>query len=322
MLALRNAVSRSSVDDFCAIWSKSAEEGLFRAYSRAGGPTEAGNAAFLSGGLSRIRNRRLGGRAVGSRRSSRVYRASQGDEVNVHRVQYYVNSSLAPVVLFRRRLKSVADVLKGIRSRGFTQSRWDALKGYWEAVCRHGPCGPISFVRPWDTWIHLDLHGFYKWVFDSLGLLNDFHRQVVVSRRDFGIRKCGFGRIQVLGRMLGLGLISFPLPLFLLSGILRRSHLGSEMSLILLMLFRKAWMPFFCRSGHPVVSADQFLDFVGHLLRQEPFLDLPRLTGRDLQEVVRAEKVYCRRVGWVGPERAHGTPVTLVPWSGCSFGIG
>ena len=49
---------------------------------------------------------------------------------------------LAPVVLFRRRLKTVADVLKGIRSRGFTQSRWDALFGYyWDAVCRHGPCG-------------------------------------------------------------------------------------------------------------------------------------------------------------------------------------
>ena len=29
--------------------------------------------------------------------------------------------------------------------------------------------------------------------------------------------------------------------------------------------FRKAWMPFFCRSGHPVVTADQFLDFIGHL---------------------------------------------------------
>ena len=27
--------------------------------------------------------------------------------------------------------------------------------------------------------------------------------------------------------------------------------------------FRKAWMPFFCRSGHPVVIPDQFLDFVG-----------------------------------------------------------
>ena len=108
VLALRNAVSRSAVDEFWTIWSRSAEEGLFRAYSRAGGPTEAGSAAFLGRGLFRIRNRRLGGRAVGSRGSSWLYRASQGDEV---------------VVLFRRRLKSVADVLKGIRSGGFTQSR-------------------------------------------------------------------------------------------------------------------------------------------------------------------------------------------------------
>ena len=44
-------------------------------------------------------------------------------------------------------------------------------------------------------------------------------------------------------------------------------------------------MPFFCRSGHPVVTPDQFLDFVGHLL---PHLDLPWITGRDLQEVARA----------------------------------
>ena len=49
-------------------------------------------------------------------------------------------------------------------------------------------------------------------------------------------------------------------------------------------------MPFFCRSGHPVVTPDQFLDFVGHLLPQETSLDLPRITGRDLHEVVRAKK--------------------------------
>ena len=54
--------------------------------------------------------------------------------------------------------------------------------------------------------------------------------------------------------------------------------------------FRKAWMPFSCRSCHPVVAPDQFLDFVGHLLPQEPYLDLPRITGRDLQEVARAKK--------------------------------
>ena len=40
--ALRSAVSRSSVDDFWSIWSKSAEAVLFWAYCRAGGPTAAG----------------------------------------------------------------------------------------------------------------------------------------------------------------------------------------------------------------------------------------------------------------------------------------
>ena len=34
--------------------------------------------------------------------------------------------------------------------------------------------------------------------------------------------------------------------------------------------FRKAWMPIFCRSDHPVVTVDQFGGFVGHLLPQEP----------------------------------------------------
>ena len=54
--------------------------------------------------------------------------------------------------------------------------------------------------------------------------------------------------------------------------------------------FRKAWMPFLCRSGHPVITPGQFLDFVGHLWPQEPYLDLPRITGLDLQEVARAKK--------------------------------
>ena len=58
---------------------------------------------------------------------------------------------------------------------------------------------------------------------------------------------------------------------------------------VLYLQFRKAWMPFFCRSGHPVVTPDQFLGFIGNLLPQE-FLDLPRITGRDFQEVARAKK--------------------------------
>ena len=54
--------------------------------------------------------------------------------------------------------------------------------------------------------------------------------------------------------------------------------------------FRKAWMPFFCRFGHPVVTVDQFLSFVGSFLFQEAELHLPPISGRDLQEVARAKK--------------------------------
>ena len=90
----------------------------------------------------------MGGRAAGGTSSSRLYRVSHGDEVDEHSAQYFVNSSLSPVLLFRRRLKSVADVLKGIRSKRFTQSRWDALLRCWGAVCRHGPCGLISSLHP------------------------------------------------------------------------------------------------------------------------------------------------------------------------------
>ena len=108
VMALRDAASGSSVDDFWTIWSRIAELGLFRAYSKAGGPVVAGSSAFLGRGLLRIRSRR------------------------------------------------------------FTQARWDALLGYWRAVCRHGPCGPISSLHPWDNWVLPDLHGFYRWVFDSL----------------------------------------------------------------------------------------------------------------------------------------------------------
>ena len=108
------------------------------------------------------------------------------------------------------------------------------------------------------NWLPPDLHGFYKWVFDSLEVLNGFFRQVVVSRRDEGIQRKS-------------------------SRILVEPHLVDAE-------FRKAWMPYFCRSGHSDVSPEQFLGFIGHLLPQDNYLDLPPITGRDLQEVARAKK--------------------------------
>ena len=101
VLALRDAASRFSVDDFWVIWSRNAEAGLFRAYSLAWGPIAAGPSAFLGRGSLRIRSRRLGGQAVGGKGSSRLYRVSQDDEVDRNCAQFFVNSSLSPVLLFR-----------------------------------------------------------------------------------------------------------------------------------------------------------------------------------------------------------------------------
>ena len=47
--------------------------------------------------------------------------------------------------------------------------------------------------------------------------------------------------------------------------------------------FGQAWMPFFCRAGHPVVTVDQFINFV------DPS-SLPAISGQDLLEVAKAKK--------------------------------
>ena len=58
--------------------------------------------------------------AAGDHIHGRLHRVlcSQGDEVDVHCAQYFVSSSLAPVLLFRGRLKSVA---AGTCSRGLRE---------------------------------------------------------------------------------------------------------------------------------------------------------------------------------------------------------
>ena len=112
---------------------------FFRPFCRAGGPAALGMNAFLATGRLRIRRRRLGGRAVGGNGAWLViFWVSHGDEADAAAAQFFVNSSLAPVLLFRRRFQSVADALKGIRQHGFSPGRLEALHRYWGAVCRHG----------------------------------------------------------------------------------------------------------------------------------------------------------------------------------------
>ena len=74
---------------------------------------------------------------------------------------------------FRHRLKSVNNVLKSIRTHGFSDTRTTALWDRWVAVTRLGSVGPVTSFEPWTHRIPPDLHGFYKWVMDVCSLLNE-----------------------------------------------------------------------------------------------------------------------------------------------------
>ena len=112
---------------------------------------------------------------------------SRSDDLDVSSAQHLVNSSLAPALLLGRRIKSVADVLRGIRRSGFCQSRWDALCVVMALVA---PSAPLSrgLVGSFRTCIV-----FFKWIFDALGALNVSVRQVV------GHFSAGCGSPQLAG---------------------------------------------------------------------------------------------------------------------------
>ena len=62
-------------------------------------------------------------------------------------------------------------------------------------------------------------------------------------------------------------------------------------------------MPYFRREGPSVVTVQAFLDFVGDHLPQEPFLELPILTGEELYEAAMAKKSTAAGLdGWAWNE--------------------
>ena len=122
-------------------------------------------------------------------------------------------------------------------------------------------------------------------MFDSFEVLNGFLRQVVVSRRDIGLREW----VNWLREDLSSSPYAWLRPDFVPPSrflVVKDPHTESSRILVEPHLidaeFRNAWMPYFCGSGHPVATPEQFLGFIGHLLPQEPHLDLPQVYGTRL----------------------------------------
>ena len=69
--------------------------------------------------------------------------------------------------------------------------------------------------------------------------------------------------------------------------------------------FRKAWLPYFCRSGQRETSLDEFDDEVRGWLLLLPEVSLPRLTGRLIADVVQRKGATAGSLdgcGWREPK--------------------
>ena len=76
--------------------------------------------------------------------------------------------------------------------------------------------------------------------------------------------------------------------------------------------FRKAWLPYFCRSGQREASFEEFALEVDGWLPLLPVVTLPELTGGMLEEVVRRKSATAVSLdGWGWRELLKVLPV---PW--------
>ena len=144
------------------------------------------------------------------------------------------------------------------------------------------PCVPLSLGSTGFVVTGTDFtSGFLM-----LWALNDFVGQVMVARTDSGLRGCANWLREDLGARPHAWLRADfvpPSPFHVTKDkVAKTSQIDAE--------FRKAWMPYICRSRHPVVAVEHFLNFVDPFLPQEPVLDLLGITGQDLPEVARAKK--------------------------------
>ena len=279
----------TDVDSSWLLWSKEAEASLARAYLSAGGPSLSSPSSYVGRGSLSVYSMRLGGQC-----HDRIYHVDRSDEFDVTHFGFFLNSSLALVLRFRRSFVSVCNVLKGIKQHGFSEARVAALEHRWRAVVRLGPTGPVTSFEPWSSWIPPDLRGFYKWAMDTSALLNEFVLRVVRHRQSSrSLAWANWIREDLASRPYKWLRPEFVPPAPYLVCKPQDSPDGSGILVQPVFIdahFRKAWMPYFRRAGHPVVTTQAFLDFVDDHLPQEPFLDLPILTGEDLYDAAMAKK--------------------------------
>ena len=182
------------------------------------------------------------------------------------------------------------DVLSAMIRHGVSLARTIELTDQWDGVLAAGP----SCLVTWEDLNAVRVLGFgdfHQVVSDVHRRLSDFIHEVVVHRRDEAIRvwrdwvredplvhPCKWLRPDLIPPAPFLQCEPHLTPGG--SGVLADpARIDEE--------FRKAWLPYFCRSGQKEASLEEFALEVDGWLPLLPEVHLPRLTGQMLADVVR-----------------------------------
>ena len=279
---LDESLGRDDVSLAWTVWSRAAESALADAFRFNGGP-------LLSGGLilgrcaALFRMVQCGGPRV------RRARANAADALDAADIFLYRDFSLAPLLDMRRRFKAVMDLLDAMIRNGVSLSRSVELTAQWDRILALGPMYPVT-LDDLSVGRALDFGAFFHVASGVHRRLCDFIHQVVVHRRDEAVRGWrNWIREDSLVhpyRWLRPDLVP-PAPFLQCephltpdgSGVLSDpNQIDAE--------FRKAWLPYFCRSGQRETSLNEFGFEVDGWLPLLPEVPLPRLTGQVLADIV------------------------------------
>ena len=305
LLLLNESLEAGDVSEAWLVWSRAAESALVDAYSFSGGPDPC-HGLVLGRGVARFRHVRLGGCKV---------RKVRRNAVDVHdAADVYRDASIAPLLDMRRRIRAVMDVLGAMIRDGVSLARSVELTCQWGRILAIGPLHPVTF-GDFDMIQGVGIGEFHRIVSDLHRRLSDFLHAVVVHRRDEAVRGWrNWIREDPLihpEKWLRPDLVP-PAPFLQCD-----AHLTPGGSGVLAdparidQEFRKAWLPYFCRSGQRDTSLEEFSFEVDGWLLLLPLVDLPRLTGQMLYDVVHRKSATAGSLdGWGWKE----LKVLLVSW--------
>ena len=236
------------------VWSGAAETALADAFRFCGGPIPSRGLVLGRGGAL-FWVVKLGGHQV------RKARDDTADAVDAADVFLYRDSSIAPLLDMRRRFKAVLGVLDAMIRYGISLSRSVELSAQWNRILAVGPLYPVT-LDDLNAVRGLGIGDYHRVVSDVHHRLSDFIHAVVVHRRvgaisgwrkwfreDSMVHPCKWLRPDLVPPSPFLQCKPHLTPGG--SGVLADpARIDEE--------FRKAWLPYFCRSGQMDTSLEEF----------------------------------------------------------------